>query len=77
MTEKSREKAKKVLFCLNKREHKLEMQLSGAGWVMSRILEVVQRSHDVSDAIELVIWIQNKNHAAYLSHRRKNISKRE
>jgi len=35
------------------------------------------RRYDVNDAIELVVWIQNKNHAAYLSHRWKNITKRE
>jgi hypothetical protein len=25
-------------------------------------------------AIELVLWIQKKNHAAYLSHRKKRIN---
>ncbi len=35
------------------------------------------RHYGINDAIELVAWIQNKNHAAYLSHRRKNIAKRE
>jgi len=35
------------------------------------------RRYEVTDAIELVIWIQKKNHVAYLSHQRKNIAKRE
>ena len=35
------------------------------------------RHYDINDAVERVAWIQNKNHAAYLSHRRKNIAKRK
>jgi hypothetical protein len=39
------------------------------------LLEVVMplRQKDIRSAIELVRWIQNKNHRAYLSHRKKRL----
>jgi hypothetical protein len=31
------------------------------------------RHYDVDTSIEIVLWIQKKNQAAYLSHRKKRI----
>jgi hypothetical protein len=39
------------------------------------LIEVVLpiRKYDIKSTIELIFWIQQKNHKAYLSHRKKRL----